>query len=92
MPYAEAKLRMHGAIVYEPWSEDGFTFKIYVNGARNPNGPSQCFGVVTVQVLDSNFYSRRFAMVSEYDRINLSNNNMNNSIFDGMNDALTEFK
>ena len=42
---------MHGAIVYEPWSEDGFTFKIYVNGARNPNGPSQCFGVVTVQVL-----------------------------------------
>jgi hypothetical protein len=31
-------------------------------------------------------------MVSEYDRINLSNNNMNNSIFDGMNDALAEFK
>jgi hypothetical protein len=31
-------------------------------------------------------------MVSDYDRINLSNNNMNNSIFDGMNDALTEFK
>ena len=92
MPYAEAKLRMHGAIVYEPWSEDGFTFKIYVNGARNPNGPGQCFGVVTVQVLDSSFYPRRFVMVSEYDRINLSNNNMNNSIFDGMNDALTEFK
>ena len=83
---------MRGAIVYEPWSEDGFTFKIYVNGARNPNGPSQSFGVVTVQVLDSSFYPRRFAMVSEYDRINLSNNNMNNSIFDGMNDALTEFK
>ena len=83
---------MHGAVVYEPWSEDGFTFKIYVNRARNPNGPSQCFGVVTVQVLDSSFYPRRFTMVSEYDRINLSNNNMNNSIFDGMNDALTEFK
>ena len=83
---------MHGAVVYEPWSEDGFTFKIYVNRARNPNGPSQCFGVVTVQVPDSSFYPRRFAMVSEYDRINLSNNNMNNSIFDGMNDALTEFK
>ena len=83
---------MHGAIVYEPWSEDGFKFKIYVNRARNPNGPSQCFGVVTVQVLDSSFYLRRFAMVSDYDRINLSNNNMNNSIFDGMNDALTEFK
>jgi hypothetical protein len=83
---------MHGAIVYEPWSEYGFTFKIYVNRARNPNGPSQCFGVVTVQELDSSFYPRRFAMVSEYDRINLSNNNMNNSIFDGMNDALTEFK
>ena len=46
---------MHGAIVYEPWSEDGFTFKIYVNRARNPNGPSQCFGAVTVQVLDSSF-------------------------------------
>jgi len=56
------------------------------------NGPSQSFGVVTVQVLDSSFYPRRFAMVSDYDRINLSNNNMNNSIFDGMNDALTEFK
>ena len=83
---------MHGAIVDEPCSEDGFTFKIYVNGARNPNGPSQCLGVVTVQELDSSFYPRRFAMVSEYDRINLSNNNMNNSIFDGMNDALTEFK
>ena len=83
---------MHGAIVYEPWSEDGFTFKIYVNRARNPYGPSQSFGVVTVQELDSSFYPRRFAMVSEYDRINLSNNNMNNSIFDGMNDALTEFK
>ena len=83
---------MHGAIVDEPWSEDGFTFKIYVNGARNPNGPSQSFGVVTVQELDSSVYPRRFAMVSEYDRINLSNNNMNNSIFDGMNDALTEFK
>ena len=83
---------MHGAIVDEHWSEDGFTFKIYVNGARNPNGTSQCFGVVTVQELDSSFYQRRFAMVSEYDRINLSNNNMNNSIFDGMNDALTEFK
>ena len=63
-----------------------------MNRARNPNGPSQCFGVVTVQELDSSFYPRRFAMVSEYDRINLSNNNMNNSIFDGMNDALTEFK
>jgi hypothetical protein len=83
---------MHGAIVYEPWSEDGFTFKIYVNRARNPYGPSQSFGVVTVQELDSSFYPRRFAMVSDYDRINLSNNNMNNSIFDGMNDALTEFK
>jgi hypothetical protein len=83
---------MHGAIVYEPWSEDGFKFKIYVNRARNPNGPSQSFGVVTVQELDSSFYPRRFAMVSDYDRINLSNNNMNNSIFDGMNDALTEFK
>ena len=83
---------MHGAIVYEPWSEDGFTFKIYVNRARNPYGPSQSFGVVTVQELDSSFYPRRFAMVSEYDRINLSNNNMNNSIFDGMNDALTEIK
>ena len=83
---------MHGAIVYEPCSEDGFTFKIYVNGARNPKGPNQCFGVVTVQVLDSSFYPRRFAMVSDYDRINLSNNNMNNSIFDGMNDALTECK
>jgi hypothetical protein len=83
---------MHGAIVYEPWSEDGFTFKIYVNRAGNPNGPSQSFGVVTVQELDSSFYPRRFAMVSDYDRINLSNNNMNNSIFDGMNDALTEFK
>lgn len=83
---------MHGAIVYEPWSEDGFRFKIYVNRARNPNGPSQSFGVVTVQELDSSFYPRRFAMVSDYDRINLSNNNMNNSIFDGMNDALTEFK
>ena len=83
---------MHGAIVYEPWSEDGFKFKIYVNRARNPNGPSQCFGVVTVQELDSSFYPRRFAMVSDYDRINLSNNNMNNSIFDGMNDALTECK
>ena len=83
---------MHGAIVDEPWSEDGFTFKIYVNRARNPNGPSQSFGVVTVQELDSSFYPRRFAMVSDYDRINLSNNNMNNSIFDGMNDALTEFK
>ena len=83
---------MHGAIVDEPWSEDGFTFKIYVNRARNPNGPSQCFGVVTAQVPDSSFYPRRFAMVSDYDRINLSNNNMNNSIFDGMNDALTEFK
>ena len=83
---------MHGAIVYEPWSEDGFTFKIYVNRARNPYGPSQSFGVVTVQELDSSFYPRRFAMVSEYDRINLSNNNMNNSKFDGMNDALTEFK
>jgi hypothetical protein len=63
-----------------------------VNRARNPNGPSQSFGVVTVQELDSSFYPRRFAMVSDYDRINLSNNNMNNSIFDGMNDALTEFK
>ena len=83
---------MHGAVVYEPWSEDGFTFKIYVNRARNPYGPSQSFGVVTVQELDSSFYPRRFAMVSDYDRINLSNNNMNNSIFDGMNDALTEFK
>ena len=83
---------MHGAIVDEPCSEDGFTFKIYVNGARNPNGPSQCLGVVTVQELDSSVYPRRFAMVSEYDWINLSNNNMNNSIFDGMNDALTEFK
>jgi hypothetical protein len=83
---------MHGAIVYEPWSEDGFKFKIYVNRARNPNGPSQSFGVVTVQELDNSFYPRRFAMVSDYDRINLSNNNMNNSIFDGMNDALTEFK
>ena len=83
---------MHGAIVYEPWSEDGFTLKIYVNRARNPNGLSQSFGVVTVQELDSSFYPRRFAMVSDYDRINLSNNNMNNSIFDGMNDALTEFK
>lgn len=83
---------MHGAIVYEPWSEDGFTLKIYVNRARNPYGPSQSFGVVTVQELDSSFYPRRFAMVSDYDRINLSNNNMNNSIFDGMNDALTEFK
>ena len=83
---------MHGAILDKPWSEDGFTFKIYVNRARNPNGPSQCFGVVTVQELDSSFYPRRFAMVSDYDRINLSNNNMNNSIFDGMNDALTEFK
>ena len=83
---------MHGAIVYEPWSEDGFTFKIYVNRARNPNGPSQCFGVVTVQVLDSSFYPRRFAMASEYDRINLSNNNMNNSIFDNVNNALAEFK
>jgi len=83
---------MHGAIVYEPWSEDGFTFKIYVNRARNPNGPSQCFGVVTVQELDSSYNPRRYAMVSDYDRINLSNNNMNNSIFDGMNDALTEFK
>ena len=68
------------------------SFKIYGNGARNPNGPSQCFGVVTVQVLDSSFYPRRFAMVSEYDQINLSNNNMNNSKLDSMNDALTEFK
>ena len=79
---------MHGAIVYEPWSEDGFTFKIYVNRARNPNGPSQCFGVVTIQVLDSSFHPRRFAMVSNYNRINLSNNIMNNSIFANMNDAL----
>ena len=83
---------MHGAIVYEPWSEDGFTLKIYVNRARNPNGLSQSFGVVPLQELDSSVYPRRFAMVSEYHRINLSNNNMNNSIFDGMNDALTEFK
>jgi hypothetical protein len=90
--YAEEKLRMKGASVDDNWSDSSFLLFVQIMGSRNPNNSTQCVGAINIGVMDMSYYrEKRYAMLSDWGMVHLTNGNLNNNVFDAVNKALAEF-
>jgi hypothetical protein len=90
--YAEEKLRMKGAFVDDNWSDSSFLLFVQIMGSRNPNNSTQCVGAINIGVMDMSYYrEKRYAMLSDWGMVHLTNGNLNNNVFEAVNKALAEF-
>ena len=91
--YSEEKLRMRGAIVKSSWDNDSFTFFIDVVATRVENAINECIGHVGISIMDMKYFDaqKRRADLSRTGAVFLRNGNLNNDIFDRVQDALAEF-